>query len=160
MAEEERNAPDEATGSSAIDDEAVAIVPANEQIIRDLIYTVRGTQVMIDSDLVMLYGVETRRLNENVKRNSSRFPEFFCFQVTREEYESLMSQIATSSFEGRHGGRRKLPFFSHSSSSCLWPSPENVFDQHSPVSRLSALRSAEVLASRAILARPWTVPKG
>ena len=76
-----------------------AIGRAGEPLIRDLIYTVRGTQVMLDSSLAMLYGVETRRLNENVKRNSTRFPEPFCFQLIREEYENLVSQFATSSSE-------------------------------------------------------------
>jgi len=85
------------------------IVPVSENIIRNLIYTVRGQQVMLDSDLAMLYQVETRRLNESVKRNIGRFPESFCFQMTREEYNSLKSQIATSKPEGR-GGRRKLPY--------------------------------------------------
>ncbi len=96
----------ESDGSGA----EVAIVPANEVVIRDLIYTVRGTQVMLDSDLAMLYGVETKRLNENVKRNIARFPEPFCFQLTQDEYANLMSQFATSSFGGQHGGRRKLPY--------------------------------------------------
>lgn len=64
---------------------------------------------MLDSDLAMLYQVETRRLNESVKRNIARFPESFCFQMSKEEYNSLKSQIATSNNEGR-GGRRKLPY--------------------------------------------------
>ena len=76
-------------------EEEIAIVPANEPVIRDLIYTVRGTQVMLDSDLAMLYGVETRRINESVSRNKRRFPERFCFRLTREEAEDLRSQIAT-----------------------------------------------------------------
>lgn len=81
--------------------------------IQNLIYLIRGKQVMLDNDLAALYQVETKRLNEAVKRNQSRFPERFCFQLTKEEYENLMSQFATSSLEGmvhEHGGRRKLPF--------------------------------------------------
>ena len=76
--------------------------------IRDRIYTIRGVQVMLDSDLAELYHVETRRINESVKRNPKRFPSGFCFELTQEEYEalSLKSQNATSN--GR-GGRRKLP---------------------------------------------------
>lgn len=85
------------------------IVPVTDNVIRSLIYTIRGQQVMIDSDLAMLYQVETRRLNESVKRNIARFPESFCFQMTKEEFESLKSQIATSNTQGR-GGRRKLPY--------------------------------------------------
>lgn len=78
--------------------------------IKDLIYTIRGQQVMLDSDLAFLFGVETRRLNENVKRNIDRFPEEFRFQLTAEEASDLMSQIATSSFRDGYGGRRKLPY--------------------------------------------------
>ena len=86
-------------------------MPAETVKIQNLIYVIRGKQVMIDSDLAALYQVETRRLNEAVKRNSSRFPERFCFQLTKEEYENLKSQSATSSLdENTHGGRRKLPF--------------------------------------------------
>ena len=67
----------------------------NEEI-KNLIYTVRGKQVMIDSDVAMLYHYETKRINEAVNRNKNRFPENFCFQLTEEEFESLRSQIATS----------------------------------------------------------------
>ena len=63
---------------------------------------------MLDNHLAEFYGVETRRLNEQVKRNIERFPEEFMFRLTREEYENLMSQIAISS--EKHGGRRKLPY--------------------------------------------------
>lgn len=79
--------------------------------IQNLIYIVRGKQVMLDSDLAMLYQVETRRLNEAVKRNISRFPDRFCFRLNKEEYENLISQFATSSSnDNTHGGRRKLPY--------------------------------------------------
>ena len=61
---------------------------------------------MLDSDLADLYGVETRRLNEQIKRNIERFPEDFMFQLTEPEFENLKSQFATSSW----GGRRKLPY--------------------------------------------------
>jgi hypothetical protein len=61
---------------------------------------------MLDNELAELYGVETRRLNEQVKRNIDRFPEDFMFQLTETEFENLKSQIATSSW----GGRRKLPY--------------------------------------------------
>lgn len=70
------------------------------------ILTIRGQKVMLDADLAELYGVETRRLNEQVRRNSERFPEDFMFQLTGEEFANLKSQIATSSW----GGRRKLPY--------------------------------------------------
>ncbi len=71
-----------------------------------MIYEIRGCQVMLDEDLAEIYQVETRRLNEAVKRNINRFPPEFMFQLTQTEYDNLMSQFATSSW----GGRRKLPF--------------------------------------------------
>lgn len=74
--------------------------------IEPLIYQVRGYQVMLDSDLARLYGVYTRRLNEQVKRNLERFPEDFMFQLSKEEVQNLMSQFATSSW----GGTRKQPY--------------------------------------------------
>ena len=69
------------------------------------IYLIRNKKVMLDSDLAELYGIETRRLNEQVKRNNERFPKDFMFQLTQEEFTNLKSQIATS----RWGGRRKAP---------------------------------------------------
>lgn len=75
--------------------------------IKSLIYEVRGRQVMIDKDVARLYGYETMRINETVKRNIQRFPEEFCFQLTYEEYKDLISQFAISSL---HGGRRKIPY--------------------------------------------------
>lgn len=74
--------------------------------IEPLIYQVRGYQVMLDCDLARLYGVDTRRLNEQVKRNLERFPEDFMFQLSKEEVQNLMSQFATSSW----GGTRKQPY--------------------------------------------------
>src|SRR5438128_1921412 len=82
-------------------------VPAAE-IIEQKIYLIRGHKVMLDSDLALLYGVRLKRLNEQVKRNRSRFPEDFMFQMTKVEDEFLRSQIATSK-KGR-GGRRYLPY--------------------------------------------------
>jgi len=81
------------------------IVP---QEIRNLIYTIRGKQVMLDSDLATLYQVETKNLNKAVKRNINRFPVSFCFQLTEEEVENLRFQIGTSSLS--YGGRRYLPY--------------------------------------------------
>lgn len=76
--------------------------------INSRILTLRGKQVMLDRDLAELYQVETRRLNEQVKRNLDRFPDDFMFQLTEKEYENLKSQFATSSLE--HGGVRKVPY--------------------------------------------------
>ncbi|MFZ5939458.1 MAG: ORF6N domain-containing protein [Bacteroidota bacterium] len=70
------------------------------------IFSIRGRSVMLDSDLAELYGVETKRINEQVKRNPERFPEDFMFQLSQDEYLNLKSQNATSSW----GGRRSLPF--------------------------------------------------
>ena len=81
--------------------------------IENKILVIRGQQVMLDRDLAELYGVETKRLNEQVKRNIERFPEDFMFQLTRNELESVKSQFATSPnnlFAGQEGGTRKLPF--------------------------------------------------
>lgn len=68
--------------------------------IQSRIYTIRGVQVMLDEDLAALYHVETRVLNQAVKRNKDRFPEQFCFQLTAEEYERLRSQIVTLESDG------------------------------------------------------------
>jgi hypothetical protein len=73
------------------------------------IYTLRGKQIMLDSDLSELYQVTTKRLNEQVKRNCERFPDDFMFQLTETEYENLRSQFATSSLE-EHGGRCYMPY--------------------------------------------------
>lgn len=75
-----------------------------EHIARSILI-LRGQRVLLDSDLATLYGVETRRLNEQVRRNRSRFPADFIFELTDEELANLKSQFATSSW----GGRRKLP---------------------------------------------------
>ncbi len=72
------------------------------------IFVLRDQKVLLDSDLAALYGVDTRRLNEQVRRNQGRFPKDFIFELTREEFTHLKSQFATSSSHG-HGGRRKLP---------------------------------------------------
>ncbi|MFO7785746.1 MAG: ORF6N domain-containing protein [Desulfatiglandales bacterium] len=77
-----------------------------KRIIR-AIMVIRGQKVILDSELAALYGVETRRLNEQVRRNIDKFPEDFMFQLTKEEFDDLRSQIATSS--SGWGGRRKPP---------------------------------------------------
>ncbi len=82
-------------------------VLAETKEIKSLIYVVRGQQVMLDSDLAMLYQVETKVFNQAVSRNIERFPENFRFQLTKEEFDALRSQIATSN--GR-GGRRYRPY--------------------------------------------------
>ena len=76
--------------------------------IQNLIHEIRGQKVMLDSDLAMLYEVETKRLNEAVKRNIKRFPNHYMFQITENEYVNLRSQNATSN--KKHGGRRYMPY--------------------------------------------------
>lgn len=83
----------------------------NTDRIKNLIYNVRGKQVMLDSDVAMLYQCETRIVNQAVKRNIDRFPERFCFRLTMDELENLKSQNVISSLVGEksYGGRRKPP---------------------------------------------------
>ena len=78
--------------------------------IKDKIYTIRGVQVMLDSDLAQLYQVETRILNQAVKRNQNRFPDGFCFQLSNKEFEDLKSQLVISRSGANWGGVRKNPF--------------------------------------------------
>jgi|SRR5690554_2758700 len=74
--------------------------------IQNKIFTIRGLQVMLDSDLAPLYDTETKFVNRAVKRNPKRFPESFVFQLTDTEWEDLKYQLGTSS---THGGRRTFP---------------------------------------------------
>lgn len=82
----------------------------NTADIQNLIYVIRGQQVMLDSDLAMLYEVTTGALNQAAKRNIARFPEDFRFQLNEEEYETLKSQSVISNENTGRGGRRKNPF--------------------------------------------------
>jgi hypothetical protein len=91
--------------------------------IESAIHLIRGQRVMLDSDLAAIYSVSTKRLNEQFKRNRSRFPEDFAFQLTAEELANLKSQIATSSL---HGGRRYCPW---------------VFTEHGAIMLASVLNS-------------------
>ena len=105
------------------------MMPIEVTTIQNRILLIRNQQVMIDRDIAELYGVETKRLNEQVKRNIERFPEEFTFQITREEFESVKSQFATSRnnmFVGQEGGTRKLPY---------------VFTEHGITMLASVLRS-------------------
>lgn len=79
---------------------------AEKKILR-IIMVIRGEKFILDSDLAELYSVETRCLNEQVRRNIDKFPEDFIFQLTKDEFDNLKSQIATSSSDW--GGRRKPP---------------------------------------------------
>jgi hypothetical protein len=83
----------------------VALIPVEQ--LEQIILSVRGQRVILDADLAALYGVTTTRLNEQVRRNSDRFPDEFAFRLTQQEFAILMSQNARS--KPRRGGRRKLP---------------------------------------------------
>jgi len=96
-----------------------------EESLKEKIYSIRGFQVMLDRDLAELYGVETRRINEQVRRNLNRFPESFCFQLEEHEWESLRSQFAIiKNKRGQHS--KYMPF---------------VFTEHGVVMLSSVLRS-------------------
>jgi hypothetical protein len=99
-------------------------IPAVVAGVANLIRVVRGHRVMLDFDLAVLYGVSTKRLKEQVKRNRARFPGDFAFQLTPEEVAILRSQIATSS--GAWGGRRYIPM---------------AFTEHGAVMLASVLKS-------------------
>ncbi len=92
------------------------------KLVENAIHLIRGQRVMLDSDLAEMYGVTTKRLNEQLRRNAKRFPKDFAFQLRREEFTNLRSQIATSSF----GGRRYLPW---------------VFTEHGAIMLASVLNS-------------------
>lgn len=84
------------------------IVNVNNNV-ENMIFEIRGVQVMLASDVAKLYQVETRIINQVIKRNIKRFPDTFCFQLTEEEYSNLRSQFVISS-ENSHGGTRYLPY--------------------------------------------------
>jgi hypothetical protein len=94
------------------------------------IFLIRGEKVMLDSDLAELYGVPTKRLNEQFKRNVDRFPEDFAFELTTKESESLRSQIATLKPDGRGQHRKYLPY---------------VFTEHGVAMLSSILRSKQAV---------------
>jgi len=124
--------------------------------IESLILTIRGQKAILDADLAELYGVPTKRINEQVKRNADRFPEDFLFQLTATELENLKSQIATSSLMAAkdqgvepmrsqivarsHGGRRKLPF---------------AFTEHGAIMAATVLNSSEAVAMSVFVVRAF-----
>lgn len=112
-----------------------SVMASNRKIahVESAIHLIRGQRVMVDSDLAAIYGVTTKRLNEQLTRNRSRFPWDFAFQLTAEEFTNLKSQFATSSLRSQfvtsnsHGGKRKLPW---------------VFTEHGAIMLASVLNSA------------------
>ena len=102
----------------------------------EYIIRVRGRSVILDSDIALLYGVTTKRLNEQVKRNKQRFPDDFHFQLTEKEWNNLRSQIATS----RHGGRRYPPF---------------AFTEHGAVMAANVLNSEQAIEMSVAIVRAF-----
>lgn len=113
--------------------------PIADEVVINKIYLVRDQKVMLDSDLAELYGVQTFRLNEQVKRNIDRFPEDFMFQLSEDEWDSLTSQIAISK-KGR-GGRRTLPY---------------VFTEHGVLMLSSVLNSEQAIQVNIQIMRIYT----
>ncbi len=84
----------------------LTLLSIKDRNIEDCIYNIRRQQVMLDCDVAYFFGVETKNLNKQMKRNIGRFPEDFCFQLNSSEFKNLRFQNATSN----HGGRRYLPY--------------------------------------------------
>ncbi|MGF7082461.1 ORF6N domain-containing protein [Mucilaginibacter sp. UYCu711] len=108
-----------------------------DEIVMDKIFMIRNQKVMLDEDLAELYGIETRRLNEQVGRNPDRFPDDFMFKLSEEEFGDLKSQNATSSW----GGRRKLP---------------NAFTEHGVLMLSSVLNSKQAIQVNIQIMRIYT----
>lgn len=106
--------------------------------IQNLIYLIRGEKVMLDSDLAMVYGVKTKRLNEQMKRNIKRFPGDFMFQLNEKEWLDLRSQFATADLGAEK--RRGLPY---------------VFTEHGAVMLASVLNSSQAVATSVKVVRAF-----
>ena len=115
--------------------------PIAIEAIASRIVTLRGERVLLDADLAALYGVETRRLNEQVRRNRRRFPADFIFRLTRAELDNLMSQFATS----RWGGRRKLP---------------HVFTEHGAIQAATILNTRRAVEVSVYVVRAFVQLRG
>ncbi len=125
------------TGKSSSEKSTAKSLVPTERIDR-VILRIRGQNVMLDSELASLYGVTTKRLNEQVRRNRERFPVDFMFQLTAAEAEVLRSQIATSK-PGR-GGRRHIPY---------------AFTEHGAVMLASVLKSPRAVEASIFVARAF-----
>ena len=113
------------------------VQPAPITVIKRRIYLIRSEKVMLDADPAVLYEVPTKRLNEAVRRNLDRFPPDFMFQLTREEFENMRSQIATSCLPG---GRRYLPY---------------AFTEHGVAMLSSVLRSPRAIQMNILIVRAF-----
>ena len=121
MSEENSKRPEQQNTEIAIMD---------EKSIRDKIYVVRGVQVMLDFELAELYGYTTSAFNQQVKRNEDKFPEDFRFQLTKEEFQNLLSQNVTASWGG---DRRTEPWcFSESGIYMFWRVQARPFPKEEP----------------------------
>ncbi|MGM8360834.1 ORF6N domain-containing protein [Flavobacterium sp. ARAG 55.4] len=109
----------------------------SEETISNTIYYIRNQKVMLDRDLATLYGIETRVLKQAVRRNISRFPEDFMFELSKEEFQNLTSQIVTSNW----GGNRKPPF---------------VFTEHGILMLSSVLNSEKAIQTNIQIMRIFT----
>ena len=136
MAYEERDMAKGKKRGSEVGESRAFIIPVER--IQSRILLLRGQKVILDSDLARLYGVATGRLNEQVKRNAERFPTDFMFRLTREEFDALMSQIATSN-AGR-GGRRTLPY---------------AFTEHGAIMAASVLNSPQAVRTSVFVVRAF-----
>jgi hypothetical protein len=105
--------------------------------VKTLIHEIRRQRVILDADLARIYGVSTRRLNEQVKRNAERFPEDFAFQLTEKEATDLRSQFATSR---SHGGRRYLP---------------HAFTEHGAIMAATVLNSKQAVTMSVYVVRAF-----
>jgi phage regulator Rha-like protein len=105
--------------------------------IESLIHNIRGKKVILDSSLANLYGVTTKRFNEQIKRNIERFPDDFMFILTEQEFDNLRSQIATSSL---HGGRRYSP---------------KVFTEHGALMAANVLNSSRAIEMSVFIVRAF-----
>lgn len=104
-----------------------------------MVFLIRGQKVLLDSDLARLYGVTTKRLNEQIRRNADRFPSDFMLKMTRVKFEDLRSQTATSS-RTQHGGRRYLP---------------NMFTEHGAIMAASVLNSPRAVEMSIFVVRAF-----
>lgn len=100
--------------------------------IEHLVYLVRGERIMLDSDLAVIYGVETKVLNQAVERNLKRFPDDFMFQLKQDEWDTLRSQFVTSNNREARGGRRYEPY---------------AYTEHGAVMPDSVLKSPQAIAA-------------
>jgi hypothetical protein len=115
-----------------------ALATVSLESIERVICVIRGERVILDSDLAILYGVSTSRLNEQVRRNVARFPQDFAFRLTKDEFENLKSQFATS--RSKHGGRRKLPL---------------VFTEHGAIMAANVLNSERAVQTSVAVVRAF-----